>query len=79
MFVKVQDPTFASALNISKFDTIVVHGVYGGYALSVANLPLSDINTFQTIATFDSEDQAKFVFNDLMNAIADDKKYWSLD
>ena len=79
MFVKVQDPTFASALNISKFDTIVVHRVNSGYALSIANLPLSDINAYQRIATFTVEQQAKAAFDNLMVAIADGENYWSLD
>ena len=39
MFAKVQDPTFASAINISKFHTITVRRNGNGYALSAALVP----------------------------------------
>lgn len=79
MFVKVQDPIFASAINISKFHTITVRRDGNGYALSVAALPLTGMEAYQDIATFSSEHQAQMAFTSLMNAIAAGEHYWSLD
>ena len=79
MFVKVQNPTFASAINISKFHTITVRRNGEGYALSAAPAPLPDMGAYQDIATFSNERQAQMAFNDLMNAIAAGEHYWSLD
>ena len=79
MFVKVQEPTFAEALNISNFDTLFVHRVESGYALSVAKLPYSGPNELYTIATFQNEKNAIFVFTEIMNAIENGEKCWSWD
>ena len=78
MFAKVQDPTFATAINISKFDAITVRRTDRGYALSVYNEPLQS-DAFHDIATFPSEQQTQMVFENLMVAIADGKPYWSLN
>ena len=79
MFVKTQDPTFASAINVSKFDVITVRRIDGNYKLSVYNTPLKGIHAYEDIATFSSSQQAQMAFDNLMVAIAANKPYWSLD
>ena len=79
MFVKVQDPTFASAINVSKFDVITVRHIDGDYKLSVYNAPLEGMHAYQDIATFSSSQEAQNAFNYLMVAIAENKPYLSLD
>ena len=79
MFVKVQESTFASAINIRKFHIITVRRNGNGYVLSAYHVPLKDMESYQDIATFSNESQAQMAFNSLMNAIADGKNYWSLD
>lgn len=74
MFVKVQDPTFASALNISKFDAITIRRTQAGYALSAYIIPFQ--GEYHDIAVFGSLEQAKKAFDSLMTAIANGEHYW---
>lgn len=80
MFAKVMgDPAFASAVNVTKFDVIVVRRSEGSYKISAYNVPLKDMGSYTDIATFDGEHQAMMAFDNLMVAIADGQPYWSLD
>ena len=78
MFVKTQDPTFASVINISKFDVITVRRTNRGYALSVYNVPLQG-DAFHDIATFSGEQQALTALDSLMHAIANNEPCWPID
>ena len=76
MFVKSQEATYGSAFNLNNFHTIEIRRNSKGYELIASIAGASGV---KTIANFSSEDQAKFVFNDLMQAIAAGESYWSID
>ena len=76
MFVKSKEATFASALNLNNFHTIEIRRHREGYELIAS---IEGASSVKTIAIFSDVDQAKFVFNDLMQAIAGGKRYWSVD
>ena len=76
MFVKSNTATFASAINLNEFHTIEIRRNSKGYNLLAS---IQGQSGTKTIAHFSDENQAKFVFNDLMQAIADGKRYWSID
>ncbi len=75
MFVEIQDATFASAININRFDAITIRRTSNGYALSAFNLPIED-DPYYDIAVFLNEQQALSAFNSLMTAIENNASYW---
>ena len=79
MFVKLQDPSYASAININKFDVITVRRDGDTYKLSAYNVPLENNSSYHDIASFASSQVAIEALGSLMKAIAEKEPFWSLD